>query len=182
MGRLRHQDGEGQGLGKVRLVLCSVTSSPSASVSSFSYFCPKLCVGVSLSVFCSLCVLLSLSYVSLHFSFSPSLCLISLHISLSLCMSLCISLARSHLPSPIPLLCLPLALSPSLWARRDGVGSSEAGAAWAWCPLRQDRPGFVAAPPLSAAAAAPYLLASGHETRIRATRGQGREMAGQAGG
>lgn len=68
---------------------------------------PPVSVRVSgpLFVFRSVCPSLS-SF--LRISLSLHVCLISLHISLFLCVSLSASLCLS--PSPIPLLCLPLAL------------------------------------------------------------------------
>lgn len=75
-------------------------------------FCPTS--GGFLSVFCSLYVSASLCLFLLFSGPSPS---------------------ASPPSPPGPPLHFPLALSPSLSARRNGVGSSEAGAARAWCPL-----------------------------------------------
>lgn len=136
----------------------------------------------SLSVFPSLCV--SISYLSLHTLF-PVYCL-SPSFSLSASVSISLLPAPPQASPPSVSLSLHVSVSPalslSLSTRPDRGGST--GQVWPglFARCRRGRPGFVAAPPLSGAAAAPYLLASGHETRIRAAWAKDERRQGQAGG
>ena len=140
----------------------------------------------SLSVFPSLSV--SISYLSLPRSFPHILALHlspSLHLSLHLSPSLCCCCQPPWLPClhsvSLSLHCLPCPLSVPLgWS--DGGGS--AGQVWPglFARCRRAAPDLRLSPPLSGAAAAPYLLASGHETRIRAAWAKDARRQGQTGG
>ena len=112
---------------------------------------------------------------------SPSLCLPrGLCLSLSLCFCLHLSLRVPLLCLPAPSPCLSPSMSLSLLARPDGVGAARRVRPGLRARLSRGHPGFVAAPPLSGTAAAPYLLASGHETGIRAA--QAKDTRQQLGG
>lgn len=146
---------------------------------------PGLAFPASLSVFPFLCV--SISYLSLPHSFPH---ILALHLSLShLSLHLFPFLCCCYQPPWLPCLCsvslslrrLPCPLSVPLgWS--DGGGS--AGQVWPglFARCRWAAPDLRLSPPLSGAAAAPYLLASGHETRIRAAWAKDARRQGQAGG
>lgn len=192
MGRLRHSGGGGAGPGKVLLALCPGTGALPASV-PFILPVSGLAFFASLSVFPSLCMSPSCMSTFLCLALFPTYWLsiflslpLSLHLSPFLCCCcqppmvalplLCLSL----LPlSPLPSVCPSRLVAGRMGEEaqgRCGLGSLPAAAG----PPRIC--GFRLSPPLSGAAAAPYLLASGHETRIRAAWAKDARRQGQAGG
>ena len=137
------------------------------------FFWVSFCISFSLCVY-----LISLS----AFLFPP--CIVSLHLSLCICLhfSAAPPQASPHSVSLTLHVSVSPALSLSLSTRPDRGGSTGQVQPGLFARCRQGRPGFVAAPPLSGAAAAPYLLASGHETRIRAAWAKDERRQGQADG
>lgn len=173
------------------LALCPDTGALPASV-PFILPVSGLAFFASLSVFPSLCMSISCMSTFLCLALSPTYWL-SIFLSLSSSFTSSVSISLLLLPAPHGCPASALSLSPSTVSPvlclslsagrmgeeaqgRCGPGSLPAAAG----PPRIC--GFRLSPPLSGAAAAPYLLASGHETRIRAAWAKDARRQGQAGG